>query len=253
MRPSRVRPWTAKLKADGHAASYVYALHNRLSQIMGDAVHDGVLVRHPRSRRTSPGAGRPRPYVATTEQVWGPYDAFPSKLRSAVPLGALAELHTAVVVGLRAGDVDFICGIVRPTMQRAGEELKTEILRTPLPIPQELALELSAAVARGGGDYVVTDGLGGQTSTWAIERAVGAARPTIAGLPEGFRFHDLRHYLASLLIGSGLGVKIVQHRLRHGSAKTTLDTYGHRWPDSDESARAAVAPVWRPGLRQAED
>ncbi|SDO66219.1 hypothetical protein SAMN05428965_4705, partial [Geodermatophilus sp. DSM 45219] len=38
-------------------------------------------------------------------------------------------------------------------------------------------------------------------------------------------------------------VKVVQHRLRHGSAKTTLDTYGHLWPDSDESARAAVGAV----------
>jgi integrase len=62
-------------------------------------------------------------------------------------------------------------------------------------------------------------------------------------LPEGFRFHDLRHYLASLLVGSGLDVKVVQHRLRHGSAKTTLDTYGHLWPDSNESARAAVGAV----------
>jgi len=72
---------------------------------------------------------------------------------------------------------------------------------------------------------------------------VRAARRKIADLPEGFRFHDLRHYLAWLLIGSGLDVKVVQHRLRHGSAKTTLDTYGHLWPDSDESARAAVGAV----------
>ena len=89
----------------------------------------------------------------------------------------------------------------------------------------------------------MTDGQGRQTSTWAIERAIRTARPKIEGLPAGFRFHDLRHYLASLLIGSGLDVKVVQHRLRHGSAKTTVDTYGHMWPDSDESARAAVGAV----------
>lgn len=243
VRPSTVRAWTAKLKADGHADSYVYALHNPLSQIMSDAVHDGVLVRNPCSRRTSPGAGRPRPYVASTEQVWALYDAFPEHLQPAVLLGAFVGLRTAEVVGLRVVDVDFMRGIVRPVMQRAGEELKTEISRTPLPIPHELALELSAAVARWGGDYVVTDGLRGQTSTWAIERAVRAARRKSADLPEGFRFHDLRHYLASLLIGSSLDVKVVQHRLRHGSAKTTLDTYGHLWPDSDESARAAVGAV----------
>jgi integrase len=93
------------------------------------------------------------------------------------------------------------------------------------------------------GECVVMDGRGGQTSTWAIERAVRSARSKIERLPERFRYHDLRHYLASLLIGSGLDVKVVQHRLRHGSAKTTLDTCGHMWPDSDESARAAVGVV----------
>jgi hypothetical protein len=33
----------------------------------------------------------------------------------------------------------------------------------------------------------------------------------------------------------------VFERLRHASAKTTHDTYGHIWPDRDESTRAAVA------------
>jgi len=38
-------------------------------------------------------------------------------------------------------------------------------------------------------------------------------------------------------------VKVVQARLRHASAKTTLDTYAHLWPDSDESTRAAIEAV----------
>jgi len=36
---------------------------------------------------------------------------------------------------------------------------------------------------------------------------------------------------------------MVQVRLRHAAAKTTLDTYGHLWPDRDESTRAAVDAV----------
>jgi hypothetical protein len=35
----------------------------------------------------------------------------------------------------------------------------------------------------------------------------------------------------------------MQARLRHASAKTTLDAYGHLWPDSDESTRTAVEAV----------
>jgi len=44
-------------------------------------------------------------------------------------------------------------------------------------------------------------------------------------------------------IPSGRGCTGTLHRLRHGSAKTTLDTHGHMWPDSDESLRAAVVAV----------
>jgi hypothetical protein len=31
--------------------------------------------------------------------------------------------------------------------------------------------------------------------------------------------------------------------MRHASARTTLDTYGHLWPDADESTRTAVGKV----------
>lgn len=237
VKPSHVKAWTAKLKAGGAADSYVYALHARLSQIMADAVHDGVIARNPCSRRTSPGAGKQRPYVATTEQVWALHDAVPDHLRPAVLLGAFAGLRTAEVCGLRVVDVDFMRGIVTPTVQYPAEPLKSDASRTPVPIPQALALEL----AEGADDrtWVVETLLGEQVGPWQVDRAVRAARVAV-GMPTGFRFHDLRHYFASLLIASGADVKVVQARLRHASATTTLNTYAHLWPDSEESTRAAV-------------
>jgi integrase len=65
----------------------------------------------------------------------------------------------------------------------------------------------------------------------------------IGGLPERFSFHDLRHYLASLLIASGADIKTVQARMRRATACTTLDTYSHLWPDADESTRSAIGAV----------
>ncbi len=79
----------------------------------------------------------------------------------------------------------------------------------------------------------------------AGEAAIRTARGTVPGLPDGFRYHDLWHYLASLLIASGADVKVVPARLRHASTKTTLDCYGHLWPDSDDSTRAAVESVFQ--------
>ena len=38
-------------------------------------------------------------------------------------------------------------------------------------------------------------------------------------------------------------IKTAQARMRHATARTTLDTYGHLWPDADESTRTAVGAV----------
>lgn len=94
-----------------------------------------------------------------------------------------------------------------------------------------------------GSRTIVVGAYGRAVAPYTIEEGFRRARATIDGLPEGFRIHDLRHYYASMLIAAGLDVKVVQARLRHASAKTTLGTYGHLWPDKDESARAAVSAV----------
>jgi hypothetical protein len=62
--------------------SYIYVLHSRLSQILGDAVHNGSLPVNPCSRRTAPRTGKERLYVATEEQVWALHDALEPRYRA---------------------------------------------------------------------------------------------------------------------------------------------------------------------------
>ena len=259
IRPSHVRTWCANLSAEGLADSYVYALHARLAQLFADAVHDGLVAKSPCSRRTSPAAGKQRAYVATTQQVWALHDAVPEHLRAAVLLGAFAGLRLAEACGLRVSDVDFMRGVVSPAVQYPAEPLKSETSRASIPVGQSMALELAGHVGHhpSGGGSLLIDQLGRQLAPWTLERAIRRARSShvaglghthakwctgclVPGLPPDFRFHDLRHYFASLLIASGADVKVVQARLRHASAKTTLDTYGHLWPDSEERTAAAI-------------
>lgn len=244
IRPSEVKAWTGSLKTQGLAVSTVYALHARLAQIFSDAVHDGLVARTPCSRRTSPPAPKQRPYVATTAQVWALHDAMPEYMRPVILLGAFAGLRVAEIAALRLIDVDLMRGIISPAIQYPAEELKTKASKTPIPIPLELALEINRVPAKWGSPTFVVGAFGRPVAPYTIETAFRKARATIEGLPEGFRIHDLRHYFASMLIASGLDVKVVQTRLRHSSAKTTLDTYGHMWPETEESARAAVAAVF---------
>jgi Phage integrase family len=53
------------------------------------------------------------------------------------------------------------------------------------------------------------------------------------------RLHDLRHTCASLAIGSGANVKIVQTLLGHKTATSTLDRYGHLYADDPETVATA--------------
>jgi hypothetical protein len=41
--------------------------------------------------------------------------------------------------------------------------------------------------------------------------------------------------------------------MRHASATTTLDTYGHLWPDADESTRIAIGAAIAERMKTAAD
>lgn len=240
IRPSEVNAWVARL-GEHYADSTRYAIYRRFAQVMADAAHDGLIPRSPCSRRTAPRQGQQRPEVATVEQVWALHDAMPDRLRPAILLGAFAGLRISEACGLQVSDVDLMRGVVTPGTAWGRQPLKSEASRASVPIPQDLALELAAYAT---GETFLSDEIGQPVGPWVIERAVRDVRGAVAGLPAGFRFHDLRHTYASLLIEQGLDVKTVQTRLRHASAMTTLNTYGHMFPDTDDKSRDAVATAF---------
>ena len=50
------------------------------------------------------------------------------------------------------------------------------------------------------------------------------------------RFHDLRHFTATQLLGAGVAVTTVSERLGHASTKMTVDVYGHPVRGADRKA-----------------
>ena len=65
------------------------------------------------------------------------------------------------------------------------------------------------------------------------------------------RFHDLRHFFASLLISQGFSPKYVCDQLGHSSIQMTFDTYGHLFPRAREEASARLEEVIRKGRKEA--
>ncbi len=54
-----------------------------------------------------------------------------------------------------------------------------------------------------------------------------------AGLPDGLRFHDLRHTCVALLVAQGAHPRAIMERLGHSSIEVTLGRYGHLFPSLD--------------------
>jgi len=113
----------------------------------------------------------PNRFDSRSAQVWALYDAMPAGVRPAVLLGAFVGLRLAEAAALRPEDVDFMRGVVSPAIQWPAEPLKSQISRTPVPIPNELSLMLSAAVAARDGPTVITNEFGRPAGPWTIERA----------------------------------------------------------------------------------
>jgi integrase len=122
---------------------------------------------------------------------------------------------------------------------------KTAASVRTVPMPDAVSAALAAHLAAypaGEHGLIFTIPVGGpvrRTTFWDEWRKAVKA----AAMPVGTRFHDLRHFYASLLIRYGESVKVVQMRLGHASAAETLDTYSHLWPDSEDRTRAAIDAV----------
>lgn len=58
-----------------------------------------------------------------------------------------------------------------------------------------------------------------------------------------FRLHDLRHFMATQMLGCGIAVPVVSARLAHARASTTLNVYSHAIPGADVQAAELISGI----------
>jgi len=225
------------------AGSSVKVTYSTVRGLFKSAVEDRIIMSSPCVRVKLP-ATTPKvltiPPVATVHAIGA---ELPARWRAVVYVAAGLGLRPGEVFGLKVSDVDFLRRevVVDRQLDDHGKlvPLKTKASYRTIPLPDVVALELSRHLEHHRREGLVFVGRDGQpvkrnsfAKTW--RGAVKGAGAT------GLRLHDLRHVYASALIHAGESVKTVQRRLGHSSASTTLDTYSHLWPDSDERSRAAI-------------
>jgi len=129
---------------------------------------------------------------------------------------------------------------------------KTRRSRRTIVLPPELVDVMRPIVsAKAPADLVFTTPRGARIDNghfWERQWEPAIARAGLATRP---RIHDLRHTHVFWLIAAGVTPAVIQARLGHESITTTIDRYGHLFPDAQQAAADAASLAFgriRPAL-----
>jgi integrase len=128
------------------------------------------------------------------------------------------------------------------------EEPKTKASRRQIPLSSDVAAELRKYMKLQDwhknllGDkwdklnLVITGEWGGVFNTSNFTSRYFKPLIRQVGVVDTFKFHDLRHTHATLLLLKGISVKVVSERLGHSTVSMTQDTYAHVLPEMQAEA-----------------
>ncbi|HMQ26261.1 MAG TPA: site-specific integrase [Acidimicrobiales bacterium] len=227
IRASEVQAWVKGL--GGHLKpSTVEVVYRYLVAIFRAAVADKVIAESPCRGVKLPRQEPRRIEPLAVEVVQAITEAMPDKYRALVTLAAGTGLRQGEAFGLTVDRVDFLRRTVKVDRQlvllpgAAPEHAppKTQASYRTVPLPAVVVNALAAHLAAypvGESGLIFTNDQGDPISRTRFSDQVWRPALKRAGL-EGAKFHDLRHFYASLLIRHGESVKVVQSRLGHASA-----------------------------------
>lgn len=260
IRKSHIQEWVQALSSQGLAPATVKECYRILNGILEEAVDQRLIVESPCKRISLPRvAHREQLYLEPkdVERLADHIDPlFKPLIYSAVYLGC----RWGELVGLKRENLNLLKREVRivGTLEevqgqpRYVAETKTRASRRSLSMPPFLCEVLGEHLGEvRHEEFVFVGEQGGVLRRSNFRRRHWKPAVSAAGLPEGLRFHDLRHTCASILISQGAHPKEIQARLGHSSITTTMDRYGHLFPSLGAKLDANLEEVFRQARRTA--
>lgn len=253
----------------GLAPATVQNIQVFISGIFTHAYEDGIVAANPALRlgRYIPKEDRRRHlHPLTKEQVAAYLAAARQECPEHYPL-LLCAFRTGMrlgeLMGLAWEDIDFVAHTIQ--VRRAyshghfstPKSHKSRLVDMSDQLKRTLLDHQGALRARFGGElpaarageqtlhFAFPNREGGPTDGDDFRRRVFYPLIERADVPR-FRFHDIRHTFASLLLQQGESLHYVKEQMGHASIQTTVDVYGHLVPGSN---RNAVNRLDDPALR----
>lgn len=264
--PAHIADLMRAKEREGKSPRTVEMIRSVLVTSLGRAEKWGMIPRNVARLTDAPKARSAEVQPMTPEQaraflasIQG--DRLEALYRVALSLG----LRQGEALGLSWEDIDLEAETlrVRHTLQRLHGQLslkepKTEKSRRTLPLPAFTVHALRAHRIRqleerlvAGGRWedtglVFTTPVGGPLDGGNLLKLY-RTHLAAAGLP-AFRFHDLRHSAASLLLAQGISPHEVQATLGHAHFATTMDIYAHLYPETRQRVAAAMDAILSEGV-----
>jgi integrase len=175
-------------------------------------------------------------YVPLVQQVIGQTTRRVLQSSRSVPALRLTDLDFDAMTITIDGSLQRINGTSSVPGKLERSDTKTEGSRRVLPMPEPVAKVLKEHLQRLEKERASADW---QEQGLLFPTTVGTPMDPRnllrhlksvleeAGLPANTRFHDLRHWCASLLIAYEVQPKVIQTILGHADIGTTMDIYGH--------------------------
>ncbi len=262
--PPRVQRFLNDKLAEGRlSARTIQYLHAVLRAALGQAlkwrlvsVNVATLVDPPRAVRPEVRAVGPAEARSLLEATCG------DRLEALYILALASGLRQGEALGLHWQDVDLEAGTlrIRVALQRLDGRLqtvepKTARSRRSIALPPQVIESLRAHKSRQAQERLLAGSRWQDTGlvfTTAVGKPLEGSSVTHrfqkllqrAGLPH-FRFHDLRHACASLLLAQGVHPRVVMETLGHSQISLTMNTYSHVIPalqrDAAERMEAILA------------
>jgi integrase len=252
--------------AEGLSPATVHHCHALLSAAVHQAVRWDIVATAVTEKASPPPLRVRTPAAASPATVRKLIEAAEESrshvLGAAIALAAVTGCRRGELCGLRWSDLDLETGriwvrravkhgldhrqlVVGPTKTHADrcltlDPLALAVLMTHRERVEEIASQVGTILGPDG--YILSvapdsaqplkpDSLG-----QAFRRVAERAGVKI-------RFHDLRHFSATQLIGAGTDVRTVAGRLGHADPSTTLRVYSHAIADRDKAAAQVIGEL----------
>lgn len=249
-----VAAWVADMNRAGVGPHAVQGSYRLLSNMLTDAVLEGLLQANPCRKIDLPRLSKPDPRWLTRLE----FDRLQMALgdmprghvwQALVGLGCFAGLRPGELAGLDVGAVDVDRRLVRVSQVQTRYGLrsypKTDSSIRTVTYPVEVAEKLWPLVADRSEGPVFTSPRGSRVQFWGDwPRNVWHPALAAAGI-EPVRPYAMRHTCASWLVQAGVSDRRIMQVLGH-SDNHLIKVYAHLAPDEHDEVRAAWGEIPRP-------